>query len=148
MLTARGEQADKLRGFEVGADDYLTKPFAPPELLARVRAVLRRLGEPSSEPVVEAGAVRIDFAARRVTRDGSDVHLTPIEFDLLRVLALHRGKLVTHRKLLQEVWGPQYGDETHYLRVHVAHIRAKLEADPSRPALILTEAGVGYRMTP
>jgi two-component system KDP operon response regulator KdpE len=148
VLSAVGDEREKVRALDAGADDYVTKPFGTDELLARVRAVLRRLGEPSSEPVVEAGAVRIDFAARRVTRDGSDVHLTPIEFDLLRVLALHRGKLVTHRKLLQEVWGPQYGDETHYLRVHVAHIRAKLEADPSRPALILTEAGVGYRMTP
>jgi two-component system KDP operon response regulator KdpE len=148
VLSAVGDEREKVRALDAGADDYVTKPFGTDELLARVRAVLRRLGEPSSEPVVEAGVVRIDFAARRVTRDGSDVHLTPIEFDLLRVLALHRGKLVTHRKLLQEVWGPQYGDETHYLRVHVAHIRAKLEADPSRPALILTEAGVGYRMTP
>jgi two-component system, OmpR family, KDP operon response regulator KdpE len=90
--------------------------------------------------------VTLDVAARRVTRDGAEVHLTPIEYDLLRVLAVNRGRLLTHRALLQEVWGPGYGDETHYLRVHVAHLRAKLEADPSRPALVLTEPGVGYRL--
>jgi two-component system KDP operon response regulator KdpE len=146
VLSAVGDEREKVRALDAGADDYVTKPFGTEELLARLRAALRRVAEPATEPVVDAGPVRIDFAARRVTREGTDVHLTPIEFDLLRVLALHRGKLVTHRRLLQEVWGPQYGDETHYLRVHIAHIRAKLEDDPSRPALILTEAGVGYRM--
>jgi two-component system KDP operon response regulator KdpE len=146
VLSAVGDEREKVRALDAGADDYVTKPFGTEELLARLRAALRRVAEPATEPAVDAGPVRIDFAARRVTREGTDVHLTPIEFDLLRVLALHRGKLVTHRRLLQEVWGPQYGDETHYLRVHIAHIRAKLEDDPSRPALILTEAGVGYRM--
>jgi two-component system KDP operon response regulator KdpE len=148
VLSAVGDEREKVRALDAGADDYVTKPFGAAELLARLRAALRRIGEGGAEPVIEAGAVRIDLAGRRVTRDGAEVHLTPIEFDLLRVLALNRGKLVTHRRLLQEVWGPMYGEETHYLRVHVAHIRAKLEGDPARPALILTDPGVGYRMAP
>jgi two-component system KDP operon response regulator KdpE len=127
----------------------VTKPFGTEELTARIRAVLRRRDAADGpDPAVRIGPVTIDLAARRVTRDGADVHLTPIEFDLLRVLAVHRGKLVTHRALLREVWGPGYGDETHYLRVHVAHIRRKLEDDPARPQIVLTEAGVGYRLAP
>ena len=124
----------------------MTKPFGSAELVARIHAVMRRTSEGAAEPVIELGPVALDLAARRVTRDGDEVHLTPIEYDLLRVLAVNRGRLVTHRALLQEVWGPGYGDETHYLRVHVAHLRAKLEADASRPALVLTEPGVGYRL--
>jgi two-component system KDP operon response regulator KdpE len=146
VLSAVGDEREKVRALNAGADDYVTKPFGSEELVARVRAVLRRRGDGASEPVVHAGPVTIDLAARRVTRDGADVHLTPIEFDLLRVLATHQGRLVTHRALLQEVWGPQFGTETHYLRVHVAHIRAKVERDPSRPELVLTEPGVGYRL--
>jgi two-component system, OmpR family, KDP operon response regulator KdpE len=148
VLSAVGDEREKVRALDAGADDYVTKPFGADELLARLRAVLRRRGEGPDEPAVEVGPVSIDLAARRVMRDGSEVHLTPIEFDLLRVLATHRGKLVTHRRLLQEVWGPGYGDETHYLRVHVAHIRAKLEPDPSRPQIVLTDPGVGYRLAP
>jgi len=127
----------------------VTKPFGTDELTARIRAVLRRrdTGD-GADPLVRVGEVTIDVAARRVTRDGAEVHLTPIEFDLLRVLAVHRGKLVTHRRLLREVWGPGYGEETHYLRVHVAHIRRKLERDPARPEILLTDAGVGYRLAP
>ena len=108
--------------------------------------MLRRAADTGSESAIAAGDVAIDLANRRITRAGQEVHLTPIEFDLVRVLAQNRGRLVTHRQLLHEVWGPDYGDETHYLRVHVAHIRAKLEADPARPRLILTEPGVGYRL--
>jgi two-component system, OmpR family, KDP operon response regulator KdpE len=147
VLSAVGDEREKVRALNAGADDYMTKPFGAQELIARIHAVLRRTAETAVEPVIEAGPVRIDLAARAVTRDGQAVHLTPIEYDLLRVLALQRGRLLTHRALLQEVWGPQFGEETHYLRVHVAHLRAKLERDPSRPALILTEPGVGYRLS-
>ena len=146
VLSAVGDEREKVRALDAGADDYITKPFGSEELPARLRAVLRRAGDTGTEPAVTVGDVTIDLAARRVLRAGEEVHLTPIEFDLLRVLAQHRGKLVTHRQLLQEVWGPGYGDETHYLRVHVAHIRAKIEADPSRPRLLVTDPGVGYRL--
>jgi two-component system KDP operon response regulator KdpE len=149
VLSAVGDEREKVRALDAGADDYVTKPFGTDELTARLRAVLRRrdTGD-GADAVVRVGPVTIDLAARRVTRDGADVHLTPIEFDLLRVLAAHRGKLVTHVRLLREVWGPAYGDETHYLRVHVAHIRRKLERDPARPEIVLTDAGVGYRLAP
>jgi len=149
VLSAVGDEREKVRALDAGADDYVTKPFGTDELTARIRAVLRRrdAGD-GADPLVRVGEVTIDVAARRVTRDGAEVHLTPIEFDLLRVLAVHRGKLVTHRRLLREVWGPGYGEETHYLRVHVAHIRRKLERDPARPEILLTDAGVGYRLAP
>jgi two-component system, OmpR family, KDP operon response regulator KdpE len=149
VLSAVGDEREKVRALDAGADDYVTKPFGTDELTARIRAVLRRrdTGD-GADAVVRVGPVAIDLAARRVTRDGAEVHLTPIEFDLLRVLATHRGKLVTHARLLSEVWGPAYGEETHYLRVHVAHIRRKLERDPARPEIILTDAGVGYRLAP
>jgi two-component system KDP operon response regulator KdpE len=107
---------------------------------------MRRSVQEGGSPVISVGDLTIDLADRRITRNGSEVHLTPIEFDLVRVLAQHRGRLVTHRQLLREVWGPEYGGETHYLRVHVAHIRRKLEADPSRPRYVITEPGVGYRL--
>ena len=146
VLSAVGDEREKVRALNAGADDYMTKPFGSDELIARLRALRRRAADVAQEPVVEVGQLTIDLAARRVMSDGREVHLTPIEFDLLRVLTVHRGKLVTHRQLLQEVWGPQYSDETHYLRVHVAHIRAKLEADPAHPRLIVTDPGVGYRL--
>jgi two-component system KDP operon response regulator KdpE len=149
VLSAVGDEREKVRALDAGADDYVTKPFGTDELTARIRAVLRRRDSgDGSEPAVRVGPVTIDLAARRVTRDGAEVHLTPIEFDLVRVLAIHRGKLLTHARLLREVWGPAYGDETHYLRVHVAHIRRKLERDPARPEILLTDAGVGYRLAP
>ena len=146
VLSAVGDEHEKVRALDAGADDYITKPFGSDELTARLRALLRRAGDGAEAPVVELGDVTIDLAGRTVTRDGQLVHLTPIEYDLLAVLVKHRGKLVTQRQLLQEVWGPQYLDETHYLRVHVAHIRAKLERDPSRPQHVITEPGVGYRL--
>jgi two-component system, OmpR family, KDP operon response regulator KdpE len=146
VLSAIGDEADKIRALDAGADDYVTKPFGSQELTARLRAVLRRVSDTGTEPAIEIGDLVIDLADRRVRRGDEQIHLTPIEFDLLRVLALNRGRLVTHRHLLQEVWGPSYGDETHYLRVHVAHIRAKLELDPSRPHYVITEPGVGYRL--
>jgi two-component system KDP operon response regulator KdpE len=146
VLSAVGDEREKVRALDAGADDYVTKPFGPDELTARLRAVLRRSAESDEGPVVDVGGLSVDLAGRQVTRDGEEIHLTPIEFSLLAELARHRDKLVTHRQLLNEVWGPQYGEETHYLRVHVAHIRAKIEPDPSRPRYLVTDAGVGYRL--
>jgi len=145
VLSAVGDEREKVRALDAGADDYITKPFGTDELLARLRAALRRVTE-ESEPRIEIDDVEIDLEARQITSGGEPVHLTPIEFDLLRVLATHRGKLVTHRQLLHEVWGPGFENETHYLRVHVAHIRSKIEPDPSRPRYLITEPGVGYRL--
>jgi two-component system KDP operon response regulator KdpE len=146
VLSAVGDEHEKVRALDAGADDYITKPFGADELTARLRALLRRASDTTESPVVELGDLTIDLASRTVMRDGERVHLTPIEYDLLAVLTKHRGKLVTHRQLLQQVWGPQYVDETHYLRVHVAHMRQKLERDPSRPQHIVTDPGVGYRL--
>jgi two-component system KDP operon response regulator KdpE len=146
VLSAVGDEREKVRALDAGADDYITKPFGTDELLARLRAVLRRSADGSADPVLSIGELSIDVLDRRVSRDGEEIHLTPLEFDILRVLAQHHGRLVTQRQLLQEVWGPEYAHETHYLRVHVAHIRAKLERDPSRPTHLITEAGVGYRL--
>jgi two-component system, OmpR family, KDP operon response regulator KdpE len=146
VLSAVGDEGEKVRALDVGADDYITKPFGTDELLARLRAVLRRAAGNRDEPVVNVGPIAIDLTDRRVTRDGDEVHLTPIEFDIVRELAGHVGKLVTQRQLLQAVWGPGYDLETHYLRVHIAHIRAKLEPDPSNPRYLITEPGVGYRL--
>jgi len=147
MLTARGEQVDKLRGFEVGADDYLTKPFAPLELLARVRAVLRRSqqGAPPGAPaVVHCGELTIDLLRRRVTVGGEAVRLTRIEFQLLQQLALHAGKVLSHAELLTSVWGPEYRDDREYLWAFVRRLRRKLEADPEHPTRILSAPGFGY----
>jgi two-component system, OmpR family, KDP operon response regulator KdpE len=146
VLSAVGDEREKVRALDAGADDYVTKPFGTDELLARLRAVMRRSAEAGGEPRIVLGDLVIDLTDRKVRRADHEVHLTPIEFDLVRVLAQHHGRLVTHRQLLREVWGPEYGEETHYLRVHVAHIRAKLEADPSRPRYLVTEPGVGYRL--
>jgi two-component system KDP operon response regulator KdpE len=146
VLSAVGDEREKVRALDAGADDYITKPFGTDELLARLRAVLRRSADGGADPVLRIGELSIDVLDRRVSRDGEEIHLTPLEFDILRVLAQHHGRLVTQRQLLQDVWGPEYAQETHYLRVHVAHIRAKLERDPSRPTHLITEAGVGYRL--
>ena len=146
VLSAVGDEREKVRALDAGADDYVTKPFGTDELLARLRAVLRRAPDAGHSAQIEIDGLLIDLEDRKVLRDGQEVHLTPIEFDLLRVLAQHPGRLVTQRQLLQEVWGPQYVDESHYLRVHVAHIRGKIERDPSRPRYLITEPGVGYRL--
>jgi two-component system KDP operon response regulator KdpE len=146
VVSAVGDEREKVRALDAGADDYVTKPFGSQELAARLRAVLRRAADSGTSPAIEVGDLVIDLPDRRVRRGDEDIHLTPLEFDLLRVLAQNRGRLVTHRQLLHEVWGPAYGDETHYLRVHVAHIRAKLERDPARPRYVITEPGVGYRL--
>jgi two-component system, OmpR family, KDP operon response regulator KdpE len=147
VLSAVGDEREKVRALDAGADDYVTKPFGTDELLARLRAVLRRAGDGEEEPAVTVGELVIDLAARTVTSGGEPVHLTPIEFDLLRVLAVNRGRLVTQRQLLRDVWGVAYETETHYLRVHVSHIRAKIEPDPARPRYLLTDPGVGYRLS-
>lgn len=148
VLTARERENDKVRALDAGADDYVTKPFSMPELLARLRAALRRRArsETGEAAVVEIGKVRIDLPRRRVTLDGAEVPLTPIEYRLLTTLARHAGRVLTHEALLREVWGPKHTRQHHYLRVYMAQLRHKLEPDPARPRLLLTETGVGYRM--
>jgi two-component system, OmpR family, KDP operon response regulator KdpE len=145
VVSAVGQEAEKIAALDAGADDYVTKPFAIGELLARLRAVLRRAG-PATEPVLEIGELRVDLEKRSVTVDGNAVHLTPHEFDLLRVLAQNEGKLLTHRTILRDVWGPAYQRESSYLHVYVSQLRRKIEPDPARPRYILTEPGAGYRL--
>ncbi len=147
VLSARDREGDKVAALDLGADDYLTKPFGMGELLARLRAVLRRL-PPTDEPFLATGDVTIDLARRLVTRRGEAVHLTPTEYDLLRVLAANAGKVLTHRQLLERVWGPHVAANSPQLRVYVNYLRRKLEDDPARPKLLLTEPGVGYRLQP
>jgi two-component system, OmpR family, KDP operon response regulator KdpE len=147
VLSAVGEEDEKIRALDAGADDYVTKPFAPGELIARLNAALRRAGRPD-EPVLSVDGLEIDLAAHRVARDGEELHLTPKEFDLLRVLARNRGRLMTHRALLAEVWGHAYEEDTHTLRVHIANLRRKIEPDPQEPRYIRTDPGVGYRFAP
>jgi two-component system, OmpR family, KDP operon response regulator KdpE len=144
VLSAVGEEQEKVRALDAGADDYVTKPFGPDELIARLNAALRRAGT-AEEPSLSVDGLQIDLAGHRVTRDGAEIHLTPKEFDLLRVLARNRGRLMTHRALLGEVWGHAYEDDTHTLRVHIANLRRKIEADPQAPRYIRTDPGVGYR---
>ena len=145
VLSAVGDESEKVRALEAGADDYVTKPFGPDELIARLRAALRRTGRATDEPVLRADGLEVDLAAHRVTVNDGDVHLTPIEFDLLRALMLGRGRLLTHRTLLREVWGPAYEDDTQVLRVHIANLRRKIEPERGSPSHILTDPGVGYR---
>jgi two-component system, OmpR family, KDP operon response regulator KdpE len=147
VLSARAHEQDKIQVLDAGADDYLTKPFSVGELLARVRAMLRRgrLGIPSESPILRFGAIELDFTRRQVRRDGQDLRLTPIEYRLLCAMAAHPGKVLTHRHLLREVWGPAHVEHNHYLRIYVGHLRHKLEADPAQPRHLVTEIGVGYR---
>ncbi|GIG21314.1 DNA-binding response regulator [Cellulomonas chitinilytica] len=146
VLSARQHGEDKVDALDAGADDYVTKPFAMNELLARLRAAVRRAAAPADgdEAVVVAGALTVDLARRRVLRDGTEVRLTPTEWSMLEVLVRNRGRLVSRRQLLQEVWGPGYSDETHYLRVYSAQLRRKLEDDPAHPRHIVTQPGMGY----
>ncbi len=147
VLSARSSEADKIAALDAGADDYLVKPFGAGELLSRVRAQLRRLARPavSGEAVAQFGEVRVDLARRSVERSGVPVHLTPIEYRLLTSLLAQPDRVLTHRQLLQAVWGPGHSEDTHYVRVHMANLRKKLEADPARPRHLKTEAGIGYR---
>jgi two-component system KDP operon response regulator KdpE len=145
LVSAVGDEAEKIAALDAGADDYVTKPFAMGELLARLRAALRRAGPPG-EPVLEVGPISVDLDKQSVTVDGRIVHLTPHEYRILRLLALNPGRLLTHRTILQEVWGPSYGAESNYLHVYVSQLRRKLEPDPSRPQYIVTEPGAGYRL--
>jgi len=149
VLSAREQEGDKVIALDAGADDYVTKPFGIGELLARLRVAERHRSaraDGKEEVRIEIGGIAIDFAARRVTRDGVDIHLTPIEYDLLCALARHRGKVMTHRQLLNEVWGAAHVESPHYLRIYMRALRRKIEPDPARPAYLLTEVGVGYRI--
>ena len=146
VLSAVGEEEQKVRALEAGADDYVTKPFGARELVARLGAALRRAGRAADEPVISVDGLELDLAARVVRRDGEEIHLTPIEYDLLRVLARNRGRLMTHRALLTEVWGPAYVDDIRTLRTHIANLRQKIEpAGEGGPRYIRTDPGVGYR---
>ena len=145
VLSAVGDEAEKVRALEAGADDYVTKPFGPDELIARLRAALRRTSGAPTEPVLRAEGLELDLAGHRVTVGGNEVHLTPTEFDLLRVLMLGRGRLLTHGALLREVWGPSYENDTQVLRVHIANLRRKIEPERGSPRHILTDPGIGYR---
>jgi two-component system, OmpR family, KDP operon response regulator KdpE len=151
VLSARDQESEKIRALDAGADDYLTKPFGAGELLARIRVALRHAAEKtdaSSEPVSTIGDLTVDFARRQVKVGDKPVHLTPTEYKLLSILIRYGGKVITHRQLLKEVWGPTYADHTNYLRVFMAQLRHKLEEDPARPRYLLTEPGVGYRIRP
>ena len=149
VISARGREEDKVDALDAGADDYLTKPFGVKELLARMRVALRHASARTGSgplPVLEFGELKLDLTRREVRVAGVEVHLTPIEYKLLTLLAQNAGKVMTHRQILREVWGPQQSNQAHYVRVHMAELRKKVEADPARPKLIVTEPGVGYRL--
>jgi len=146
VLSAVGEEGEKVRALEAGADDYVVKPFGPRELVARLQAALRRAGDAADEPTIVVDGLEVDLAARVVRVEGREVHLTPIEFDLLRTLVRNRGRLLTHRGLLTEVWGPAYADDTQTLRTHIANLRRKIEPPGEGPHYIRTDPGVGYRI--
>ena len=148
VLSAVGEEEQKVRALEAGADDYITKPFGARELVARLQAALRRAAPAEGEPSIVVEGLEVDLAGRIVLRDGEPIHLTPIEFELLRVLVRNRGRLMTHRKLLAEVWGPEYVDDIQPLRTHIARLRAKIEPEEKTgPRYIVTDPGVGYRFS-
>ena len=146
ILSVRGSEKDKIAALDLGADDYLTKPFVVGELLARVRAALRRSAKTTGEPSFKTGDLEVDLLRRLVKVTGHEVQLTPTEYELLKVLVVHAGKVMTHKHLLIEVWGQQYIGEFHMLRVNISNLRRKIELDPTRPQIIITESGVGYRL--
>jgi len=146
VLTVRDREADKITALDSGADDYVTKPFSTGELLARLRAALRHHQPQGADALFRSGDIEVDLSARVVKKHGQEVRLTPIEYALLRLFVTHPGKVLTHLQLLKEVWGPNTVEQTHYLRVHIAHLREKLEKNSSLPELIVTEPGIGYRL--
>ncbi|MBA4371283.1 MAG: DNA-binding response regulator [Thermodesulfovibrio sp.] len=149
VISAREQENDKIRALDAGADDYLTKPFGAGELMARIRVALRHLSRQQTggdEPVFVLANLKVDFSKRQVFIDEKEVHVTPIEYKLLATLIRHAGKVITHSQLMKEVWGPGYADQTHYLRIYMAQIRHKLEADPARPRFFINEPGIGYRL--
>ena len=146
ILSVRGQDADKIAALDAGADDYLTKPFSMGELLARMRVAMRHAAQPADEPVITAGDLTVDVPHRHITVGGRDVSLTPVEYTLLKTLAVHAGRVMTHGQLLREVWGPGYLTDGNLLRVNVSKLRHKIEPDPARPRYIVTEPGVGYRL--
>lgn len=148
VLSARGEEQQKVLALDQGADDYITKPFGTDELLARIRVALRHAAGQTTAPVIEVAELRLDLERRLVTRHGEEIHLTPTEYEVLKYLASNAGKVITHRTLLQQVWGPERLDETQYLHVLISQLRRKIEPQPARPQYILTEPGVGYRFRP
>lgn len=146
ILSVRENEADKIKALDMGADDYLTKPFGIGELVARIRVCLRRSIQPNMEPVFQFGTIKVDFVSRLVTVNNVDILLTPTEYELFRILVQNAGKVITHRQLLRQVWGVGYETETHILRVNISNLRHKIELDPGQPRYILTEPGVGYRL--
>ena len=146
VLSALGEEDEKVRALEAGADDYVTKPFGARELVARLNASLRRSSGNTEEPTIALDGLEVDLAARAVRRDGESIHLSPIEFDLLRVLARNRGRLLTHRQLLTQVWGPEYAEDTQVLRTTIGRLRGKIEREAAKPRYIHTDPGIGYRL--
>lgn len=148
ILSVRDREDDKVAALDAGADDYVTKPFNSAELLARLRAALRHAQPQAADAIFRSGDLEVDLSKRVVLKTGKEVNLTPIEYSLLRLLVTHAGKVLTHRQLLTEVWGPKAIEQTHYLRVHIAHLREKIESNPAKPELIITEPAVGYRLIP
>ena len=146
ILSVRGQDQDKVRALDIGADDYLTKPFSMGELMARIRVALRHQGNRKDEPVIQVGDLYMDLSRRNVKVKGNEIHLTPIEYDLLKMLISNAGKVVTHRQLIQAIWGSEAQENYQYLRIYISQLRKKIEKDPNQPLLILTEPGIGYRL--
>jgi len=146
ILSVRDREDDKVTALDAGADDYVTKPFNSAELLARLRAVLRHAQPQGADAIFRNGELEVDMSARVVRKHGQEIKLTPIEYSLLRLFVTHAGKVLTHHLLLTEIWGPKAVSQTHYLRVHIAHLRDKIETNPARPEMLITESGVGYRL--
>lgn len=146
ILTARDQEQEKIEALDAGADDYVTKPFGMGELLARLRVCLRRSAENENEPVLTCGGLKVDLVLRRVTVDDREIKLTPTEYEIIKIMAQHAGRVLTHKQLLKAVWGNSYNEDTHYIRVYIGQLRRKIEADPAQPRYIITESGVGYRL--
>jgi len=146
VLTARDQEQEKIEALDAGADDYVTKPFGMGELMARMRVSLRRAASSENDPILTCGELIIDLVARRVTVSGREIKLTPTEYELIKILAQHRGRVLTHKQLLKAVWGSTYNEDTHYIRVYIGQLRRKIEENPTRPRYIITESGVGYRL--